>query len=103
MEQIVILGATGRIGRALVREVRRQGAAVVAVSRSSHPHGPGAVRWVALDPDDVEGHRKIFERADAIIDARNQRYDDWSAYPAMIRATLSALGQSTVPYTHICG
>lgn len=52
-------------------------------------------------PDDVEGHRKIFERADAIIDARNQRYGDWSAYPAMIRATLSALGQSVVPYTYV--
>ena len=97
----MILGATGRIGRSLVREVRHQGVAVVAVSRSSQHAGQDGVRWVALEPDNVEGHRKIFERADAIIDARNQRYDDWSAYPAMIRATLSALGQSVVPYTYV--
>ncbi len=97
----MILGATGRIGRPLVREVRHQGAAVVAVSRSSQHAEQDKVRWVALSPDDVEGQRKIFERADAIIDARNQRYDDWSAYPAMIRTTLSALGQSGVPYTYV--
>ncbi len=43
----------------------------------------------------------MFAEADAVIDARNQRYDDWSGYPAMIDATLAALAGTAAHYLSV--
>lgn len=102
MDHAVILGATGRLGRALVDEFQRRIPLVTAVSRSPvTPSGPHNVRWVRLDPGDVWGHRHLFRVADVVIDARNQRYDDWSGYPAMVNATLEALKGVSAHYIYV--
>ncbi|MCY0877578.1 MAG: NAD(P)H-binding protein [Firmicutes bacterium] len=98
----IVLGATGRLGREVVREFVGAGHQVVAVTRSANPPGNrNALRWVTLDARDVAGHHTLFAHADCVIDARNQRYDDWSGYPAMITATLAALEGTQARYVYV--
>jgi nucleoside-diphosphate-sugar epimerase len=101
--RVVILGATGRLGRRLVDEFLPHAEAVTAVTRSptkATTHR-GVVSWAVRDPDDADGLRAVFSRADVVIDARNQRYDDWSGYPAMIDATLEALEGTAAGYVYV--
>ena len=54
---VLIVGATGFVGKAVVEALRARGRAVRAVSRSPRPPEPG-VEWVRADltePGDVEG------------------------------------------------
>ncbi|SMC03874.1 Nucleoside-diphosphate-sugar epimerase [Sulfobacillus thermosulfidooxidans DSM 9293] len=100
---IVVLGASGRIGRAILQEFNDQSSVLTAVSRFVKQSSPvhSQIRWVSLDPHDVSGHHALFLNADIVIDARNQRYDDWSGYPAMIDATLAALETTKAHYVYI--
>lgn len=98
----VILGATGRLGRHVVRACIAAGDEVVAVTRRGTSLGPPlVVRWATLHPEDVGGHHRLFAQADCVVDARNQRYDDWSGYPAMIAGTLAALEGTHAHYVYI--
>lgn len=109
IQNIAVLGATGRIGLPIVRQALARGWRVTAVGRSivalqqlaaglGNPPGlrcaaDGVQSWETLVP--------IVEKLDAVIDARNQRYDDWSGYPRMIEQTLGALTITRVPYLYI--
>lgn len=77
---IVVLGASGRIGRAILQEFIDQSSVLTAVSRFVKQSSPAhsQIRWVSMDAHDVSGHHALFLHADIVIDARNQRYDDWS-------------------------
>ena len=98
----VILGATGRLGRHVMRTCVAAGDEVVAVTRGTSPPRPNAsVRWATLHPHDVDGHHRLFLGADCVVDARNQRYDDWSRYPAMIEGTLAALEDTHAHYVYV--
>ncbi len=80
----------------------KAGHPVIAVTRAAEPsHRQPAVRWMTLDPQDVVGHHRLFAETDCVVDARNQRYDDWSAYPAMIEATLAALDGTAARYVYV--
>ena len=99
---IVVLGASGRLGRAILHELSAAGASVIAVSRSATPRPEiSRVTWVSLDSNDIQGHHALFSAAECVIDARNQRYDDWSGYPAMIAATLTALQNTDTRYIYV--
>jgi nucleoside-diphosphate-sugar epimerase len=98
----VILGATGRLGQQVVGACVAAGDEVVAVTRGGPPPGsPAVVRWETLHPADVGGHHRLFAQADSVVDARNQRYDDWSRYPAMIAHTLTALEDTHAHYVYV--
>ncbi len=98
----VILGATGRLGRHVVSACVTAGDEVVAVTRgASSPGAHPVVRWATLQPEDVGGHHRLFAQADSVVDARNQRYDDWSRYPAMIAGTLAALEGTHAHYVYV--
>ncbi len=60
-----------------------------------------AVHWVTLHPEDVAGHHQLFSKTDCVVDARSQRYDDWSLYPAMIEATVTALVGTHAHYVYV--
>ncbi|PSR34293.1 MAG: hypothetical protein C7B46_06095 [Sulfobacillus benefaciens] len=99
---IVVLGASGRLGRAILHELSAAGASVIAVSRSATPRPEiSQVTWASLDSDDIQSHHALFSTAECVIDARNQRYDDWSGYPAMIAATLTALQNTDARYIYV--
>ncbi len=98
----VILGATGRLGHHLVSECISAGDEVVAVTRVGASQGtPPAVRWATLQPEDVASHHRLFAHTDCVLDARNQRYDDWSRYPAMIANTVAALQDTYAHYVYV--
>lgn len=102
--KFVVLGATGRLGRYVVRACVAVGHEVEAVTRGASPPvlaGDAAVRWVTLHPEDVDGHHRLFLDADCVVDARNQRYDDWSQYPAMIEGALAALEGTHAHYVYV--
>jgi nucleoside-diphosphate-sugar epimerase len=101
--RVVILGATGRLGRRLVHEFLPNAEAVTVVTRSPAKAAafPEGVDPVVADGADVTRLCQVFSRADVVIDARNQRYDDWSGYPAMIDATLAALGGLDAQYIYV--
>lgn len=100
--KVVVLGATGRLGQEVVRECQKAGHSVMAVTRSARPIlSEPATSWITLSPGDVAGHHRLFGEVDCVIDARNQRYDDWSEYPAMIDHTLSALDGTDARYVYV--
>jgi nucleoside-diphosphate-sugar epimerase len=99
MQHIVILGATGRLGRAVTFHLLQERVHVHAVGRTLPPLS--ALSWPAgsqgvfeaqvLPSQDTTALSALFAKADTVIDCRNQRYDDWSGYPAMISSALEAL------------
>ena len=65
---IVVTGATGNVGRPLVRSLAASGDAVTAVSRHVTPADvPNGVRVVAADLTDPETLRPAFEGADSLF------------------------------------
>lgn len=109
IQNIAVLGATGRIGLPVVRQALARGWRVTAVGRSAGPllqlaaglGNPPGLRSIADRVQSWETLVPIVEELDAVIDARNQRYDDWSGYPRMIEQTLRALTITRVPYLYI--
>jgi uncharacterized protein YbjT (DUF2867 family) len=65
---IVVTGATGNVGRPLVRELAAAGEKVTAVARRTREGPvPAGVRTVAADLTDLEGLRPVFDGADALF------------------------------------
>ncbi len=107
--RLLILGATGRLGRSLIREALQQGYGVVATGRN-HKRLEEALRDMVLYPGlelqevglgQHDRLRPVFEKVDWVIDARNQRYDNWSGYPNMISETIRALDDAPRPYIYV--
>ena len=71
---VVVTGASGLIGGALIRELRRRGTNVIAVSRNPRAHAAsGGVNWIAWDglPDAVAGAAGVVHLAgEGIVDQR---------------------------------
>ncbi|WP_026123500.1 NAD(P)H-binding protein [Nocardiopsis chromatogenes] len=64
---IVVTGATGNVGRELVRILDEAGEAVTAVSRGEARGLPDGVRHVRADLADADGLRPAFDGADALF------------------------------------
>ncbi len=65
--KIAILGATGRIGRALIEAGLARGHSVSAQSRHAGAAFPPTVAVIAADPFDMSAVRQMIERHDAVI------------------------------------
>lgn len=64
----VVTGATGNVGRELVRSLAEDGASVTATSRGiTADHVPDGVRPVRADLTDAGSLREAFEGADALF------------------------------------
>jgi uncharacterized protein YbjT (DUF2867 family) len=85
---VLVLGATGSLGRALTSELGRRGHIVRAASRSAQPPQPtqpqqptqrtgptdaGLVRPVRVDVATGDGLARALEGADVVVDAANSR------------------------------
>lgn len=77
--KVLVIGATGMLGRAIVAALRDQGHRVVALSRSGHPV-PGAEQAVRLDVTRLDSWR------------------DWARYLTGMEAVVNVAG--TVQQTH---
>src|SRR4051812_26587064 len=65
---IVVTGATGNVGRPLVRALAAAGEKVTAVARrAADGTAPAGVRTVAADLTDLDGLRLAFDGADALF------------------------------------
>lgn len=65
---IVVTGATGNVGRELVRQLAAEGEEVVAVSRRpASPGAPVGVRHAQADTGDSAGLRPVLDGADAVF------------------------------------
>lgn len=101
--RVAILGASGRLGRALRAEFGSRDHQIVAVTRSPAKASQtgGSVTWTAAGSDDVKALHRLFLESDLVVDARNQRYDDWSRYPSMIGSTMRALDGTRARYAYV--
>lgn len=70
-DKVVIFGATGNIGQAVVREALDRGHDVIGVSRSPENFGYSEDNFtgVAGNPTDVESVKEVTANADAVISA----------------------------------
>lgn len=71
--EVLLLGATGSLGRSLNAELAQRGHVVRAASRRERPATEGRTRWVRVDLRTGDGLRQAIEGADAVIDAANVR------------------------------
>ncbi len=77
---VVILGARGRLGSALVDAFSREGWKVFAVARGSAPmlEGRAGVHCIAADVQDVETIAKFASGAEVVVHAVNPLYTRWA-------------------------
>lgn len=88
MPQILILGASGRLGQACVQAFHQAGWQVLAQSRQAR--SPAWPKDVVYLPGDAEHLPGVPDRLDAVLQAANPPYDRWTelAWP-MNRAALA--------------
>ncbi|MCO1659793.1 NAD-dependent epimerase/dehydratase family protein [Pseudonocardia humida] len=85
----VVLGATGGIGRALVRELAAQGRRVRAVSRRLGTDLPPGVEAVAADVSTADGSRAACAGAAVVHHCAQPAYHRWTQdFPALNEAAL---------------
>lgn len=99
MKKVILIGATGFVGKALLQELVRRGHEVTAIARNADKVALTAdnLRTVALDVTDTEALSAACRGADAVISAYNpgwsnpQMYEDTlRVYPAIIAAVKQA-------------
>jgi uncharacterized protein len=100
MTDIVVVGAGGRAGRAVVAEARRRGSKVAAVVREPSRHAGMAgpeVRLVRGDVTDADGLAAVTGGAAAVVHAAaDLTADPGIFFPAAARALGDALGRTGV-------
>lgn len=74
---VVVLGAYGLIGAAIVRRLKSQGHRVTAIGRSAKPGRPDADAWRFFDigQQSVDGWRDALARADVVVNASGALQD----------------------------
>lgn len=79
--KVVIVGATGFVGKALVKEASDRGLEVIAVARdaSKVPDVPG-VKAVAADVKQTPALKALFQGQDAVINAFNAGWQNPNLY-----------------------
>jgi uncharacterized protein YbjT (DUF2867 family) len=83
--EILVLGASGSLGRSLVRELTGRGHSVWAGSRTDlSATNRDSVAWVTVDRETGEGLKQAVTGADAVIDAANVRSARRSALDAAL-------------------
>ena len=82
--EMLVLGATGSLGRSLNAELVQRGHVVRAASRTERPAAEGRARWVRVDLRTGDGLRQAIDGADAVIGAANVRSLRRSALDAVL-------------------
>jgi nucleoside-diphosphate-sugar epimerase len=88
----VVLGATGGVGHALVRELAAHGAPVRAVNRSGRASFPGCVELVAADLTNRASTRAACQDATVVYHCAGVPYDQWArSLPGMLDNVIAAV------------
>lgn len=74
----VVLGASGGVGGALVREPVTRGRRVRGVTRSGRAGVPAGVEMVAGDVSKLDDARRVCEGASVVYFCANPPYTDWA-------------------------
>ena len=86
----VVLGASGAVGRAVVRELLTRGHRVRAVNRDSRTRHAGGVEVHRGDISTVAGATAACAGAAVVYYCTNPGYDRWTQeFPSMTRSTLT--------------
>lgn len=86
----VVIGASGSVGAALVRELRRRKANVRAVSRHLPDVLPDDTEWVQGDVASHGDRERIFEGAGVVYLAAQPFYTRWLAdFPLMVEGAIA--------------
>lgn len=89
--RVVVLGASGGIGSAVVRELHERGHEVVAVNRRGDAAAPEGVARRAGDLEDAISTMAATDGADVIVMAAQPPYGGWHGpFERMIEHTLAA-------------
>ena len=90
-QPLVVLGASGGVGSALVRELLSRGGRVRAVSRSGRGSFPEGAEVVRIDATDAAGVREASRGAAVVYHAVNVSYPQWQEkLPVVMSATIEA-------------
>ena len=100
--RIIVLGATGMAGTAVVNEALSRGHEVTAVSRRRHRAGAGVTSCL-LDVTDVEGVAGLLEDSDAAVVALRPPAGHESDLVRLTTAVLDAASRSRTPLLIIGG
>ena len=88
MQKVLILGATGRFGRAAATAFQDAGWHVTQTARRWSEAGAGRV---TLDPSDAAAVTEAAQGQDVIVNAVNPPYPDWSVVvPRLTRSVIAA-------------
>ena len=82
--EVLLLGATGLLGRALTAELTQRGHHVRAASRRQRPAGEQQVRWIRVDLKTGDEVAQAVDGVDVVIDAANVRTLRRSALDAVL-------------------
>jgi nucleoside-diphosphate-sugar epimerase len=94
----VVLGGSGGVGGAVVRELARQGLPVRSVTRSGRGDAPSGVEMMAADIANVEQAQAACAGAQAIFFCANPKYTDWpQAFPPLLEGAIAGAKASGAP------
>lgn len=94
-EYHVVIGASGGVGSALVRELAAQGKRVRAVNRSGKADLPAGVERFAADITDPGAARRACEGAAVVYHCANVPYQDWYTVLPVFMDNLTAASAET--------
>lgn len=103
--RIVVLGATGMAGAAVVDEALSRGHHVTAVSRQ-HPHPSGAVNRLTsrlLDVTDVNGVKELLQECDVVVVAIRPPSGQEDELAGLTSGVLEAASRTRTPVLVIGG
>jgi len=90
--QVVVLGASGGIGSAVVRELAARGTSVRAVTRAGGADVPAGVEQVAADLATPDGARAACERATVVYHCAQPPYGRWAQeFPSLNECILEGV------------
>ena len=101
--RIVVLGATGMAGAAVVAEALRRGHDVTAVSRQHHSQTVGRLTSRLLDVTDVDGVADVLKDCDAAVVALRPPSGQESDLAGLTTGVLDAASRSRTPLLIIGG
>jgi len=89
----VVLGASGGVGAAAVRELAARGRRVRAVSRSGKGESPAGVEWAAGDLARPEQAREVCRDAAVVYMCANAPYNEWPRrFPPLLDGAIAGAG-----------
>lgn len=93
----VVLGASGGLGNAVVRELVRQGKQVRAANRSGQIDVPAGLAVVQMDASDLGSTKQACDGADVVYHCVNAPYTKWpELFPPITRNIIEAAAAANV-------